>query len=208
MAESLLPSTTTRAGTRVPAIRRLVRLSAFAAAAVCLALPAAVAARLPKPKNTTIVPGTAIAGVRLDMSQSQVFSKWGSTACSAGLCTWQGPGTPGQNERATVSFLNGKAIQVTINAALTGNNLKFKPGALSKWKTSKHISLGSSKSAVAHAYPHAKPNTSEGVQGFDLLEGQRPNLRYTRFGTSGIGASANRLRYIELAWDTCHYFKC
>jgi hypothetical protein len=198
-----------RSSRRLPANPRLIHLIALATAAtVCLALPAGAAARLPKPRNAVIVPGASIAGVKLDMSQSQVFSKWGSTQCPSGTCTWQGPGTPGQNERATVSFVHGKAVQITINAAFTGLNQKFKPGTLSKWKTSRGISLGSLKNAVRRAYPQAKPNVSEGVMGFDLSQGRRPNLRYTRFSTPGIGASPNRLRYIELAWDTCHYFKC
>jgi hypothetical protein len=171
-------------------------------------VPAAATAKLPRPRNAAIVPGTSIAGVKLDMSQSQVFSKWGSTHCSSGVCAWEGPGKPGQNERATVSFVRGKVVQIDISAALTGVNLKFKPGILSRWRTSKGISLGSFKKAVAHAYAHAKPNNGEAVQGFDLFAGSRPNLRYTRFSTSGIGASATRLRGIELAWDSCHYLRC
>src|SRR5450755_2873817 len=143
---------------RMPANPRLIHLIALAAAAaVCVALPAGAASQLPKPRNAVIVPGASIAGVKLDMTQPQVFSKWGSTQCSSGTCTWQGPGKPGQNERATASFVHGKAVQITINASFTGLNQKFKPGTLSRWKTSRGISLGSLKSAVARAYPQAKP---------------------------------------------------
>jgi hypothetical protein len=187
--------------------RRLVTLVA-AAGAVCLVVPAAASAKLPTPRNAAIVPGGSIAGVKLDMTQAQVFSKWGSTQCSSGVCTWEGSGKPGHNERATVSLVHGKVVQIDINAAFTGLDQKFMPGILSRWKTSKGISLGSFKSAVARAYPQAKPNKGEAVQGFDLFQGRRPNLRYTRFATSGIGASPTRLRYIELAWDSCHYFTC
>ena len=189
-----------------PRVRR--RMTFATAAAVCLTVTAGAAAKLPTPRNALIVPGTSIAGVKLDMSQAQVFASWGSTHCSGGVCTWEGPGKAGQNERATVSLLHGKVIQIVINASLTGSNLKFTPGILSRWKTSKGISLGSFKSAVGHAYPQATPNNGEAVQGFDLFQGSRPSLRYTRFATSGIGSSPTRLRYIELAWDTCHYFKC
>ncbi|MFI5062196.1 MAG: hypothetical protein ACHP7F_12165, partial [Actinomycetales bacterium] len=73
------------------------------------------------------------------MSQSQVFHQWGGTSCIPGLCTWQGPGNPSHSERATVSFFKGTVIQVAINAATRGNNLKFTPGQLSKWKTGKNI---------------------------------------------------------------------
>jgi len=209
MTVSRVPISDPRSSERLLANPRLIHPIALAAAAVvCLAVPIGAAAQLPRPRNAVIVPGASIAGVKLDMTQSQVFSKWGSTHCSSGTCTWQGPGKPGQNERATVSFVHGKAVQVTINASFTGLNEKFKPGLLSRWKTSRGVSLGSLKSAVARAYPQAKPNVAEGVQGFDLFQGRRPNLRFTRFSTPGIGATPNRLRYIELAWDTCHYFKC
>lgn len=179
-----------------------------AMAACCATVPAVASAKLPTPRNATIVPGKSIAGVKLDMTMSQVFSKWGATKCPLDTCDWEGAGTPGQNERATVSFVHNKAVQIVIHGAFVGNNLKFKSGILSRWKTSKGIALGSPKRAVAHAYPAAKPNTSTGVGGFDLFAGKRPNLRLTRFSTPGIGASANRLRYIELDWDVCHYSPC
>jgi hypothetical protein len=147
-------------------------------------------------------------GVKLDMTRANVISKWGSASCSSGVCTWEGKGDPGHTERATVSFVDGKAVQIVINAKFIGSNLKFKAGPLAKWETSKHIKLGSSKGAVPKAYPNATANDSEGVQGYDLFHGARPNLSYTRFSTSGIGDSPNRLRYIQVAWDVCHYMDC
>ena len=110
-----------------------------------LACPTVALARLPGPKTTLIVPGTSIAGVKIGMNQTQVFHQWGRTSCIPGLCTWQGPGNPSHAERATVSFVKGKVIQVDINAATSGNNLKFTPGQLSKWKTGKNIGLGSTQ---------------------------------------------------------------
>jgi hypothetical protein len=177
-------------------------------ALACLAIPAAASAKLPTPKTTLIAPGLSIAGVKLDMTRTQVFHQWGSTSCPSNVCTWNGPGPAGHNERATVSLFNSKAVQITITAASSGTNLKFKPGVLSNWKTGKNIGLGSTKTAVKRAYPAAVTNASEGVQGFDLFAGKRPNLRYTRFSTPGIGATPTRLRYIELAWDVCHYSQC
>jgi hypothetical protein len=184
--------------------------SVFLAAAsiAALAIPAAAGAKLPHPKTTRIVPGKSIAGVRLDMTQAQVFHQWGSTTCPNSVCEWKGPGAVGHNERATVSLYNGKVVQIAISAASSGTNLKFKPGVLSKWKTAKKISLGSKKSAVHAAYPTATANDGEAVQGYDLFAGTRPDLRYTRFSTPGIGATPTRLRGIELDWDTCHYFTC
>ncbi len=161
----------------------------------CVAGPSVALARLPSPKTTLIVPGTSIAGVKIGMSQSQVFHQWGRTSCIPGLCTWQGPGNPSHSERATVSFFKGTVIQVAINAATRGNNLKFTPGQLSKWKTGKNISLGSTRAAVKRAYPAAKANNSTGVAGWDLFGGPH----YTRFSSFGVGATPDRLRYIQLA---------
>jgi hypothetical protein len=151
------------------------------------------------------VPGTSIAGVKLDMTQNQVFHLCGRTGCPAGFCTWLGPGSAGHAERATVTFFSGKVIQIDINAATSGINFKFAPGTLSKWKTRKNFSLGSSKAAVKRAYPAAKSNPSTGVDGWDLLEGAGANLRDTRFASFGFGATPTRLRYIELA---CHNSRC
>jgi hypothetical protein len=173
-----------------------------------LAMPAAAGAHLPKTKNTKIVPGQSIGGVKLDMTKKQVIGKWGKTTCDQSTCTWEGPGTPGKNERAVVSFVKGKVVQIAISSATKGSNLKFKPGILSKWKTSKGISLGSPKSKVPKAYPAAQANNGEAVQGYDLFAGARPNLRYTRFSTPGFGASPNNLRSILVAWDVCHYMTC
>jgi hypothetical protein len=178
-------------------VRRRIVVSVLAIG--CVACPTAALARLPNPKTTLIVPGTSIAGVKIGMSQTQVFHKWGHTSCIPGLCTWQGRGNPSHSERATVSFVKGKVIQVDINAATRGNNLKFTPGQLSKWKTGKHIGLGSTRAAVKRAYPAAKANNSTGVAGWDLF-GRR---HYTRFSSFGLGATPNRLRYIELA---CNIF--
>jgi hypothetical protein len=187
----------------------MLRVSTVAVAVVvALALPAAAGAHLPQTKNTKIVPGRSIAGVKLDMTKSQVFGKWGKTTCDQSTCTWEGPGTRGKNERAIVSFVKGKVVQITISSATKGNDLKFKPGVLSKWKTSKGISLGSPKAKVPKAYPAAKPNNGEAVNGYDLFAGARPNLRYTRFSTPGFGASPSLLRSIVVAWDVCHYMTC
>lgn len=185
----------------------MLRTAALAAVAL-LALPAAAGAHLPRTQSTQIVPGRSMAGVKLDMTKKQVFGKWGKTSCDPGSCTWEGPGTPGKNERAIVSFVGGKVVQITISSATKGSNLKFKPGTLSKWKTSKGIALGSPKAKVPRAYPKAKPNNGEGVNGYDLFAGARPNLSYTRFSTPGFGASPSLLRSIVVAWDVCHYSSC
>jgi hypothetical protein len=94
-----------------------------------------------------------MAGVKLDMTKPQVLAKWGKTTCDASTCTWEGPGTRGQNERAFVSFVNGKAVQITISSATKGNNLKFKPGVLSKFGASPTLlrAAGTAMRSVADA---------------------------------------------------------
>ncbi len=86
-----------------------------------------------------------------------------------------------------------------------GTSEKFKPGTLSKWKTAKNIHLGSQKAAVKRAYPAAKANTSTGVNGFDLFSTGPGGLNVTHFSSFGVGPSATRLRYIQLA---CYNNKC
>jgi hypothetical protein len=97
---------------------------------------------------------------------------------------------------------------IVIHAAYNVRTGRFVPGVLSTWRTARRISLGSQKSAVHRAYPSARANHGEAVQGYDLFAGARPNLRYTRFATPGFGESATRLRYIELSWDVCHFMRC
>ena len=179
--------------TRTLVVRRRIVVGVLAIA--CLACPTVALARLPSPKTTLIVPGTSIAGVKIGMNQTQVFHQWGGTSCIPGLCTWQGPGNPSHAERATVSFVKGKVIQIGISAATSGNNLKFTPGQLSKWKTGKNIGLGSTRAAVKRAYPAAKANNSTGVAGWDLFGGRH----FTRFSSFGVGATPMRAHKAEAA---------
>jgi hypothetical protein len=187
--------------------RRITAVLVCLSAALCL--PAAAGAKLPKPKSTAIKPGTSIAGVKLDMTQAQAFAKWGRTTCivPGSLCEWHGPGKPGQQEVASISLVNGKVVQISIKAALVGTvTQKFKLGKLAGWKTSKKIGLASKRGAVAKAYPKAKRNLGEAVNGYDLFAGSGKKLRYTRFAANGVsGPTAGRLTYITLAWDVCHY---
>jgi hypothetical protein len=168
----------------------------FGVVIALLALPAAASAKLPSPRHTLIVPGESIAGVALGMNQAQVFHRWGHTSCfSRGqVCYWYGPGSQVHAERASVGFTKGKVLNVAISAGTRGNNLKFVPGPLARWKTDKGIHLGSFKGSVRTAYRSARANDSEGVKGFDLLEGRIT----TRFSSFGIGANPDQLRYIQI----------
>lgn len=177
-------------------------------AALCA--PALAEAKLPHPKTTAIKPGTSIAGVKLDMTKTQAFAAWGSTRCLLPtLCEWHGPGKPGQQEVASISLVNGRVVQITIKAAVVGAaSQSVKLGPLARWRTSKRIALGSKRSAVAKAYPAARPNLGEAVNGYDLFAGSGKSLRYTRFAANGLGRTANRVLYITVAWDVCHYSAC
>jgi hypothetical protein len=184
------------------------RSAAAAVALVSLAAPALAHATLPRANSTRIVPGKSVGGVKLDMTRAQALGQWGRPdKCQFNACDWEGPGKPGLNERATVSFHQGKVILIVIQAAKRANG-RFKPGKLSDWETKKGVHLGSPKAKVPRAYPDAQPNNGDAVNGFDLFKGSRPNLSYTRFSTPGFGKSANLLRSIEVAWDTCHYSEC
>lgn len=187
-----------------------MKRNALAALAIgFLAVPAVANAALPRANSTKIVPGKSIAGVKLDMSRAQAVGQWGRPdKCQFNACDWEGPGKRGSNERATVSFHEGKVILIVIQAASRGTNRSFKPGVLSDWETKKGVHLGSPKAKVKRAYPDAQPNNGDAVNGFDLFRGARPDLSYTRFSTPGFGGDPNLVRSIEVAWDTCHYSEC
>jgi hypothetical protein len=178
------------------------RRAALAAAITCLAVPAAAAAHLPRAHSTLIVPGQSMGGVRLDMTKAQVFGKWGSTTnCPGSNCIWEGPGKVGHREVALVDFArNGRVDLISIRSA-TRNNGAFKPAVLSNWTTKKGIHLGSPKGKVPIAYPRARPNRSTGVGGYDLFQGAGTNMTNTRFGTPGVGPSANLLWGISISWS-------
>jgi hypothetical protein len=174
---------------------------------VCLAVPTAATAKLPATKNTKIVPGKSMAGVKLDMTKAQVFAKWGKGSCVGGsYCEWQKkkPSYVDQYERAIVSFYKGKAIKIHVQAAYTKQTHKLVPGPLSHWKTSKGISLGSRRGAVPKAYPSARASGGE-APGFSLLLGSGRNVTVTSFGTPGFGASPALVGNIGVDWSNCHY---
>jgi hypothetical protein len=164
----------------------------------CVACPAIASAKLPNPRTTRIVAGHSIGGVALGMSRSAVFARWGHASCSVGVCVWRGPGNASYAENARVGFYKGKANNISINAGTTGISQKFKPGELSTWKDRFGNHLGSVVGVAEGDYRRAhfpvKPNTSEGVNGFDMTQGRIT----TRYGGFGIGPSRGHLRYLEI----------
>jgi hypothetical protein len=175
---------------------------------MCLAVPTAATAKLPATTNTKIVPGKSMGGVKLDMTKTQVFAKWGKGSCvaGAGYCEWQRkkPTYVSQYERAVVSFVGGKAVKIHVQGAYTKGSHKLVPGPLAKWKTSKGVSLGSKRGAVPKAYPGAKPSGGD-APGFNLLLGSGRNVTITSWGTPGFGASPALVGDIGVDWSNCHF---
>jgi hypothetical protein len=189
-----------------------------------LGLSASATASLPKiGKDGVIKANKSIGGVKLDMTQTKVTKKWGKGSCTSypavgttpaqDLCDWSKaiPAGTFEGEYAHVTFIgNGggaTAAIISITAQRRASDGKLLPGKLSKWKTPKGLHLGSPTAKVGKEFPAARPNTSEGVNGFELLAGAQPDVRITRF-FGGFNASADRLSAISLEWDICHVTDC
>lgn len=157
----------------------------YRAAAIVLALaagavmPATASAKLPKPKSTTIVPGTSIGGVSPGMSIKRVLKIWGSgSACVAtttlARCAWEGTGKQGQ---AYVEIgRDGKVAQVAIESGLKNGSPVF-TGPLLHWKTRKKVRLGMTLFTIHKAYPKLVGSGSGGQLG--------SGVHTTTFATSG-----------------------
>ena len=205
-------------------LKRVLMPAAAIALVGSIGLAAPASAKLPKiGADGKIKANKSIGGVKLDMSRANVEKKWGKGSCKT---VPAGPGTPAQEqcdwsktippsqfdgEYAHVTFLGtgdgATAVIISITAHTRSTDSKVLKGKLSKWETPDGIHLGSKTAKVPEEFPGATTNSSTGVNGFDLFEGARPDLRYTRF-TGGIGASASKLIAISLQWDVCHYFDC
>src|SRR4051812_19774510 len=160
------------------------------AAAALLTAPAAHAA-LPKPRSTTIKPGSSIAGVKVGMDAQAALKLWGAGSncveTAAGRCTWKGSASQGSayfEERA------GKVIEVGIDAGQKPNGENVYKGPLVKWKDKKKIGLGSTLTKTAKAY---KKGFSNGG-GWQLNAGSRVTFWTTSEGRDrsiAIGLAAN-----------------
>ena len=196
----------------LPNLRLLAGLTSVAIGFAVLIPAGAGAAPLPDTTNRTIVPGSSIGGVKLDMSKAAVKNRWGKGACTsyagppASTTCWWGSKDPAKGEGAFVTFLGSGATLIGINARRRASDNAFVAGQLSKWKTAANIHLGSAISKVPAAYPAAKPNNGEAVHGYDLFHGTRPNLRLTRFAQGPV--PNGRLMTLTLEWDYCHNFPC
>ena len=143
-----------------------------ALAASLVAAPSAQAA-LPKPKSTTIKPGTSIAGVKIGMDPQAALKLWGEGSncvdTAAGRCTWKGSASQGS---AYFEERGGKVIEVGIDAGQKANGENVYKGPLVKWKDKKRIGLGTSQRTTAKAYKKGFPNGG----GWQLNSGPRATL--------------------------------
>jgi hypothetical protein len=149
------------------------------ALALGAAVPATASAKLPKPKSTTIVPGTSIGGVSPGMSIKRALKIWGSgSTCTAATvaarCAWVGTGKQGQ---AYVEVgRDGKVYNVVIESGLKNGAPVFS-GPLLNWKTRKKVRLGMTLHAIYLKYPKLVGSGSGGQLG--------SGVHTTTFSTSG-----------------------
>ncbi len=152
----------------------IARVAVLLGAILALALPATAGAALPKAGNTLIVPGKSIGGVALGATAASVQKAWGATKDCEFQCVYEGS-KHGDETAANAGVLleeppsgSGPAkvwrVFLTVGQKRVGNDLKPDLNtALSEFKTSKGIGIGSTMGDVKKAYPGAK---KEGGPGF------------------------------------------
>jgi hypothetical protein len=157
---------------------RSATIAALTLAALAVAAPAADA-KLPAKGGKTIVPGSSIGGVKLGMDAEAAVKRWGKGGtCDTALassCRWDGSMKQGGLRFEQVG---GKVSSITIEAGQEPTTCEpVYRGAITKWKTSKGIRIGSAMRRVAKKYPKAKPDGG----GLVLASGKRR----TYFSSSG-----------------------
>lgn len=122
---------------------------------------------LPKPKDSTIVVPTSIAGLRAGMSQAKGIAAWGT---GKGECSDYGTApylhtdcnygdfNSAVTGSAVVRYFKGRLASVEVNSARVGTgDPNFKAGsALLKMKTSTGFGIGAKYASVKKAYPKGK----------------------------------------------------
>ncbi len=142
------------------------RAVALLTSAVVLALPAAAQAKLPSPKSKTIVFGKSIGGVKLGMSLAAAKKAWGKGGKCADTsaqirqtrCDWLDK----KNGDANFTVSNGRVTYIGLSPAVSSKTQKAKlSGPIAKFRTSKHIGMGSTLKALRKAYPKARDGAAD-----------------------------------------------
>lgn len=168
-------------------MRIATRTAGIALASLLLAGTAQAAT--PKLKNTLIVPNKSVGALKLGQSPTAAKAAWGAGQClSSGLCQFGSRPTTsaGYAAYAVNTLVAGTAktvLAITLEAGPFGKPRNYKT-LLARFKTSKGIGLGSTKTALLHAYPHMtteQPNVyiirqSETVETIFGLEAGRVDL--------------------------------
>ena len=143
-------------------MRALHALLLITLPALAFGIPVAQAA-LPAFKDTKIVPGTSIAGVKMGASPDAAKKAWGKSGglcgitAGTGTCFFRPKGVTQSNKgEGIVDFKSGKVVNVSVSAPLaSGGGRSFKT-PFTKLKTSKGVGIGSTVAHSKKAYPKVK----------------------------------------------------
>ena len=157
-----------------------------------LAAPLGANAALPKTTDKLIVPNKSIGGVTLGANPSQVTRAWGANSDCISTCIYQAKVKPGAGTAAASALLEQKrkgapykvwSLFIYVGEETVGKKTvpNFKT-PLTKFKTRKGIGLGSTVSALKHAYHGLKRERATG--GFSFYELKGAGETETGFTTS------------------------
>jgi hypothetical protein len=148
-------------------MRKILGIGAVALVCLSVCATAALAVALPTFKSDLIVPNQSLAGVKLKSTYKEAVKAFSSGAkgCSTTKgCSWASAGGPSFSIVFARLTTKGKPIvaEISIRAGESSTGKPVYSGPLLALKTSSGIGLGSSASAVKHAYPHATGGPSRG----------------------------------------------
>lgn len=138
---------------------------AIAAIGLCAFGAGPASAGLPKTRTHKIVPGVSIGGVKLGQSLRAARKAWGKGGdckdeSGATVCTYSRPSpfTGAEDHVSVADFVVRDGAVITIDLFANyhdaaGRHAAIKP--LARFKTSKHIGLGSTEQDLHAAYPTA-----------------------------------------------------
>lgn len=158
-------------------VRRTVATAAVVACAAPAVSAAPAAARPPATGIPFLVPNDEIGGARLGGRIVKAKQGWGAGGdCTEGGCQYRDARRPelGYGSFSYEDGPRGNVTVVAIGLGFRGDRPVF-VSPLTKFRSPKLISLGSSKRAVAKAYPAARPARAHYSQGSYLVLRGRKN---------------------------------